>query len=67
MPFLHLRLGNPMFSWLGRRLFSTNVSDIHCGLKGFTRAIFQQLDLRSAGFEFNCELLLEATIPGART
>jgi glycosyltransferase involved in cell wall biosynthesis len=66
MPFLHLRWGNPMFSWLARRLFGTTVSDIHCGLKGFTRAIYQQLDLRSAGFEFNCEVLLEATRRGAR-
>jgi glycosyltransferase involved in cell wall biosynthesis len=61
MPFLHLRWGNPMFSWLARRLFGTTVSDIHCGLKGFTRALYQNLDLRSPGFEFNCELLLEAT------
>jgi glycosyltransferase involved in cell wall biosynthesis len=61
MPFLHLRLGNPVFSWLARGLFGTAVSDIHCGLKGFTRALYQTLDLRSPGFEFNCELLLEAT------
>ena len=58
MPFLHLRVGNPMFSWLARRLFGTTVSDIHCGLKGFTRALYQDLDLRSPGFEFNCEVLL---------
>jgi glycosyltransferase involved in cell wall biosynthesis len=64
MPFLHLRLGNPMFSGLARRLFGTTVSDIHCGLKGFTRALYQDLDLRSAGFEFNCELLIEATSAG---
>ena len=50
-----------MFSWLARRLFCTTVSDIHCGLKGFTRALYQNLDLRSPGFEFNCEVLLEAT------
>ncbi len=61
MPFLHLRFGNPMFSWLAGRLFGTTVSDIHCGLKGFTRALYQQLDLRCTGFEFNCEVLLEAT------
>jgi hypothetical protein len=61
MPFLHLRWGNPMFTWLARRLFGTTVSDIHCGLKGFTRALYRNLDLRSPGFEFNCEVLLEAT------
>jgi glycosyltransferase involved in cell wall biosynthesis len=65
MPFLHRQWGNPMFSWLARRLFGTTVSDIHCGLKGFTRALYQKLDLRSPGFEFNCEVLLEATRGGA--
>jgi glycosyltransferase involved in cell wall biosynthesis len=65
MPFLHLRWGNPMFSWLARHLFGSTVSDIHCGLKAFTRALYQDLDLRSPGFEFNCELLLEATRRGA--
>jgi glycosyltransferase involved in cell wall biosynthesis len=61
MPYLHRQWGNPMFSWLARRLFGTTVSDIHCGLKGFTRTLYQNLDLRSPGFEFNCEVLLEAT------
>jgi glycosyltransferase involved in cell wall biosynthesis len=66
MPYLHRRWGNPLFSWLGRRLLGTTVSDIHCGLKGFTRTLYQNLDLRSPGFEFNCELLLEATRHRAR-
>jgi hypothetical protein len=66
MPFLHRRLGNPMFSWLAQRLFGSTVSDVHCGLKGFRRAMYQNLDLRCSGFEFNCEVLLEATRRGAR-
>jgi glycosyltransferase involved in cell wall biosynthesis len=66
MPFLHLWWGNPMFSWLARRLFSTTVSDIHCGLKAFTRALYRDLDLRCEGFEFNCELLVEASRRKAR-
>ena len=66
MPLLHRRLGNPMFSWLGRWLFGTAVHDIHCGLKGFKRRLFLDLDVRSPGFEFNCEMLLEATRCGAK-
>lgn len=66
MPFLHLRWGNPMFSWLARRLLGTTVNDIHCGLKGFRRALLSDLHLRCTGFEFNCEVLLEATRCGAR-
>ena len=66
MPFLHRRWGNPMFSWLARRLFGTTVNDIHCGLKGFRRALISDLDLRCGGFEFNCEVLIEATRCRAR-
>ncbi len=66
MPLLHLWWGNPMFSWLARRLFGTTVSDIHCGLKAFTRALYRGLDLRCEGFEYNCELLVEATRSKAR-
>lgn len=66
MRFLHQRWGNPMFSWLARRLFGTTVSDIHCGLKGFRRVLFSELDLRCTGFELNCEVLIEATRRGSR-
>jgi glycosyltransferase involved in cell wall biosynthesis len=66
MPLLHRHWGNPMFSWLARRLFGTTVNDIHCGLKAFRRALFSDLDLQCTGFEFNCELLLEATKRSAR-
>jgi len=66
MPFLHRRWGNPMFSWLARRLFGTQVNDIHCGLKGFTRSLYRSLDLHCTGFEFNCEVLIAATKCHAR-
>jgi glycosyltransferase involved in cell wall biosynthesis len=66
MPFLHRRWGNPMFSWLAQRLFGASVHDVHCGLKAFKRGLFADLDLRCTGFEFNCELLLQATQRGAR-
>jgi hypothetical protein len=66
MPFLHRHIGNPMFSWLARLLFHTSVSDIHCGLKGFRRALVIDLDLRCTGFEYNCEMLLEAVRCRAR-
>jgi glycosyltransferase involved in cell wall biosynthesis len=66
MPFLHRRWGNPMFSWLAQGLFGTSVHDVHCGLKAFTRSLFADIDLRCTGFEFNCELLLQATQRGAR-
>ncbi len=38
MPPLHRYLGNPVLSWLGRRLFELrSVGDFHCGIRGFSR------------------------------
>jgi glycosyltransferase involved in cell wall biosynthesis len=44
MPFLHRWLGNPMFSRTARRWFRAPVHDIYCGLRGFTKTLYQALD-----------------------
>jgi hypothetical protein len=62
MPWLHRRLGNPVLSWLGRRLFHTNVSDFHCGLRALTRRAYEQMGLRTTGMEFASELVVKAAV-----
>ena len=66
MPFLHRVLGNPMLSFIGRRLFGTPCGDIYCGLRGFDRAKIQALDLRSGGMEYAIEMIVKATLNGLR-
>ena len=44
MPLLHRWWGNPMFSWMVRRWFRAPIHDVHCGLRGFTRDLYEQLD-----------------------
>src|ERR1700687_5908418 len=41
MPLSHRWLGNPMFSFLARTWFRTPVHDIYCGMRGFTKGLFQ--------------------------
>jgi hypothetical protein len=62
MPWLHRRVGNPVLSWLGRRLFHTPVSDFHCGLRAFTRQAYEQMGLRTTGMEFASELVVKAAV-----
>ena len=66
MPFLYRVLGNPMLSFIGRRLFGTPCGDIYCGLRGFDRAKIQALDLRSGGMEYAIEMIVKATLNGLR-
>jgi glycosyltransferase involved in cell wall biosynthesis len=66
MPWLHKRLGNPVLSFVGRRLYGTALGDIYCGLRGFDRQKVAALDIRSNGMEFAIEMIVKATMAGLR-
>src|SRR6267143_1771373 len=66
MPPLHRWLGNPVFSRVARRWFRAPVHDIYCGLRGFTKALYQRLDQRCTGMEFATEMIIKASLSGAR-
>jgi hypothetical protein len=66
MPVLHRWWGNPMFSWMARLWFGAPIHDIHCGLRAFRRELPQSLDLRCTGMEFASEMVIKATLSGAR-
>lgn len=66
MPPSHRWLGNPFFSALARRMFRVPVNDIYCGLRGFRRDLIPKLDLRCDGMEFATEMLIKASLRGAR-
>jgi glycosyltransferase involved in cell wall biosynthesis len=66
MPWLHRWLGNPLFSWLARRWFRAPVHDIHSGMRGFTRQLYDSLDQRCTGMEFASEMIIKSTLQGAR-
>lgn len=66
MPWKNRYLGNPLLSWLGRRLFRSPVHDFHCGLRGFSKSAFLHMDLRTSGMEFASEMVIKATLLGLR-
>jgi hypothetical protein len=66
MPFLHRVWGNPMFSWLARHWFGVPIHDIYCGMRAFRAELPRRLDLRCTGMEFATEMIIKATLAGAR-
>jgi glycosyltransferase involved in cell wall biosynthesis len=66
MPFSHRWIGNPLFSRLARWWFRVPIHDIYCGMRGFTRALYDRLDQRCTGMEFATEMIIKASLYGAR-
>jgi glycosyltransferase involved in cell wall biosynthesis len=62
MPPLHRYFGNPLITRIARRMFKSPAGDVYCGLRGFRKDAFDQLDLRSTGMEFALEMVVKATI-----
>jgi glycosyltransferase involved in cell wall biosynthesis len=66
MPFSHRWWGNPMFAFMARRMFYAPVHDAYCGLRGFTKELFNRLDQRCTGMEFATEMIIKASLYGKR-
>lgn len=66
MPWANRFIGNPLLSWLGRRLFETQVADFHCGLRAFSREAYARMGLRSSGMEFASEMVARSSLLGLR-
>jgi len=66
MPFLHRWWGNPMLSWLAHHMFGARVTDVYCGLRGFSRGLYERLDQRCTGMEFATEMIIKASLRGER-
>lgn len=62
MPPLHRYLGNPVLTGIGRVFFHSPVRDFHCGLRGFAKAAYQRMEVRTQGMEFASEMVVKATL-----
>lgn len=61
MPPLHRYIGNPFLTWMLNSLFSTGISDAHCGMRAIKKEALNKLNLRSGGMEFASEMVIEAS------
>jgi len=66
MPALHRYFGNPGLTAVLNLFFGVGIGDSYCGMRGFTRALYDRLDVRSTGMEFALEMIIKAGQIGAR-
>lgn len=67
MPALHRYFGTPGTNWLLNVLYSSHFSDIHCGMRGITRAALVEMDLQSQEWEYASEMVIKSMYMGLRT
>ncbi|MBN1557828.1 MAG: glycosyltransferase family 2 protein, partial [Lentisphaerae bacterium] len=66
MPWSHRWIGNPLFSKLVRWWFRAPIHDVYCGMRGFTKALYDRLNLRCTGMEFATEMIIKSSLYGVR-
>ena len=49
-----------------QRMFGAPVRDTYCGMRGFTRALYQRLDQRCTGMEFATEMIIKSSLRGEK-
>lgn len=67
MPLLHRWWGNPMFSFMVRKMYWSPIHDVYCGMRGFTREFYQRNEPVSGGMEFATEMIIRASLRGEDT
>jgi len=66
MPFLHRWIGNPLFSFLVQKWFRAPVNDVYCGLRGFSKAMYERLDHFFFKMEVTTEMIIKASLLGEK-
>ena len=64
MPILHRIWGNPMLTMMSRLMFKAPINDVYCGMRGFTKELYERLDLRCTGMEFATEMIVKSSLHG---
>jgi glycosyltransferase involved in cell wall biosynthesis len=66
MRWHHKYIGNPGLTTLLNLFFRAGIGDSHCGMRGFKRAMYDRMDLRSTGMEFASEFVIKGAQLGAK-
>jgi hypothetical protein len=66
MSWSHRYIGNPILSGILRILFSTSISDSHCGMRSFTADAYKRMKLQTPGMEFASEMVIKAEQVGLK-
>jgi glycosyltransferase involved in cell wall biosynthesis len=62
MPWLHRYVGTPFLTKVINTLFGTSISDINCGMRGFSKTAIEKMCLERPGMEFAAEMIIKASV-----
>jgi len=66
MPWLHKYLGNPALTAILNSFFHAGIGDAYCGMRGFTKRVYERVDPHTTGMEFALELVIKAAKLGVK-
>ena len=66
MPWKNRWIGNPTLSTIGRIFYQTPIRDFHCGMRGFSKAAYERMEVKTTGMEFASEMVMSATLKKMR-
>ena len=67
MPWHHRYLGTPFTTWILNVLYSSEFSDIHCGMRGISTDALRRMNLQSQSWEYASEMVLKSVHMELRT
>ncbi|MDP0498960.1 MAG: glycosyltransferase family 2 protein [Verrucomicrobiota bacterium JB022] len=62
MPWSHRHIGNPLFSLLARLWFHAPIHDVYCGMRGFRKDAYEELNQQCTGMEFATEMVIKSSL-----
>ena len=62
MPLLNKYIGNPLLTYIAKKLFNSKIGDFHCGLRAFTKKAYEKMELKSTGMEFATEMIAKSSL-----
>jgi glycosyltransferase involved in cell wall biosynthesis len=65
MRWLNRCVGNPLSTWMVRKLFHANTMDANSGMRAFTRVFYNRLNMKEIGMTFATEMIIKSAILGA--
>jgi hypothetical protein len=66
MPWSHKMVGNPGLTAVLNRFFGAGIGDAYCGMRGFTKRIYKEMEPRTTGMEFALEMVIKASRMGVK-
>lgn len=60
MPPLHRYFGTPLTTWILNRIYKSEFSDIHCGMRGVRLDALKRMRLSSQSWEYASEMVVKA-------